>query len=80
LGAEGQSELFRMIVEFLPFPLYVLDASNYTIRFANSATRKGRSIANQTACYALFHKRDRPCEWGEQPCPAERVRRTKQPR
>lgn len=79
MGIERQSEFLTSILESLPYPLYVFDAFDYTIKFANSAARLGTSVADQTTCYALSHKRDRVCGSAEHPCPAEMVKRTKLP-
>ena len=79
MGTEFQSEFLTSILESLPYPLYVFDAFDCTIKFANSAARNGRSITNQTTCYALSHRRDRVCGPADHQCPIETVKRTKQP-
>ena len=73
-----QNEFLNSVVESLTHPFYVLDAHDYTIKMANSATRMGR-LAENTTCYAMTHRSDRPCEATEHPCPLREVKRTKQP-
>ena len=43
---------------------------------ANSAARLG-SISEDSTCYALTHKRSRPCEGAGHTCPLEVVKKTK---
>ena len=73
-----QNEFLNSVVESLTHPFYVLDAHDYTIKMANSATRLGH-LAENTTCYAMTHRSDRPCEATEHPCPLREVKRTKQP-
>jgi len=71
------SEFLEKVLESLTHPFYVIDAKDYTIKMANSASRFGELTGNCT-CYALTHRRDAPCA-GEHPCPLEIVRSTRQP-
>ncbi|MCK5343237.1 MAG: PAS domain S-box protein, partial [Candidatus Heimdallarchaeota archaeon] len=73
-----QSEFLSLVVEAIPHPFYVVDAFDYTIKIANSATHIS-PLPKDTTCYALTHKSDRPCESVVHPCPLEIVRETKQP-
>ena len=73
-----RTEFLNLVLESLPHPFYVIDAFDYTIRLANSAALLGR-LSKQSTCYALTHKRDRPCGSEEHPCPVETIKRTKQP-
>jgi len=66
------------VLESLPYPFYVIDAKDYTIKMANSAARLG-SISEDSTCYALTHKRSRPCRGAEHTCPLEEVKKTKKP-
>ena len=65
-------------IESLPHPFYVVDANNYKIMMANSATYTG-SLPEDTTCYALTHKNDQPCKSPQHPCALELVKKTKQP-
>lgn len=71
-----QAEFLHLVLESLPHPFYVIDASDYTIRLANSATHKGH-LSKDVTCYALTHRSDRPCGSEDHPCPLEIVKNTK---
>ena len=49
---------FSSILESLPHPFYVVDASDYRITVANSAAQPG-PLSNGSTCYALMHHRER---------------------
>jgi PAS domain S-box-containing protein len=66
------------IIESLTYPFYVIDASDYTIKMANSAVGLANLSENST-CYALTHKSSKPCEGKEHPCPLKDVKKTKKP-
>lgn len=67
-----------LIWDSLPNPFYVIDASDYTIKVANSAANFGH-LQKDSNCYALTHKTARPCGSAEHPCPLEKIRETKRP-
>jgi len=73
-----QNEFLNTILESLTHPFFVIDANDYTIKIANSAAKAGNLSPNLT-CYALGHKRDKPCGSTEHPCPLEEVKRSKKP-
>jgi len=73
-----KTEFLNLILESLPHPFCVIDASDYTIRVANSAAHMGRLSKNIT-CHAFLHKSTRPCGTERHPCPLEIVKQTKQP-
>ena len=75
---KGQREFLNRTIDSLPYPFYVIDASDYTIKLSNSAAALDRP-STATTCYALTHKNDRPCESPEHPCPLEIIKKTKQP-
>ncbi len=75
---EQQSVFLDLILESLPNPFYVIDASDYTIRVANSAAQFGE-LSKDSTCYALTHKSDTPCSLEEHPCPFEKIKKTKRP-
>ena len=72
-----QNEFLNNILESLTYPFYVIDANDYTIKTANSAASLGDLSGNRT-CYALTHKRDKPCT-DEHICPLQEVKKTKKP-
>lgn len=74
-----QNEFLKSILESLTYPFYVLNAKDYRIQMANSATGMVRLNETITTCYALTHKRASPCDGREHSCPLEMVKRTKKP-
>jgi len=72
-----QNEFLNNILESLTYPFYVIDANDYTIKIANSAANLG-ALSEKTTCYALTHKRDKPCT-DEHICPLQEVKKTKKP-
>ncbi len=75
---EKQTEFLNLVLESLSHPFYVIDVETYAITLANSAAQMGR-LRGESTCYALTHKRDRPCQSDEHPCPLEIIKRTGKP-
>ena len=73
-----QNEFFHHVLESLTHPFYVLDANDYTIKVANSAARLG-DLSSKPTCFALTHRRDKPCSGNEHTCPLQVVKKTKKP-
>jgi len=76
---QQQNQLFVDAIESLPHAFYVINANDYRILIANSATRIFGEITEDTTCYALTHKLDHPCRGTEHTCPLEKVKKTKKP-
>jgi len=76
--AQQQSEFLQTTLESLPHPFYVVDANDYTIELANSATSEG-ALPESSTCHAFIHKRGHPCGGEDHPCPLEQVKRTRKP-
>ncbi|MCK4884796.1 PAS domain-containing sensor histidine kinase, partial [Candidatus Bathyarchaeota archaeon] len=72
-----QNEFLNNALEALTHPFYVIDADDYTIQLANSATGFSNLAENRT-CYQVTHKRKKPCS-ADHPCPLEIVKKTKKP-
>ncbi|MHC3129265.1 MAG: PAS domain S-box protein [Candidatus Bathyarchaeota archaeon] len=72
-----QNEFLNSALDALTHPFYVIDADDYTIQLANSATGFG-NLAENSTCYQVTHKRKKPCS-AEHPCPLEIVKKTKKP-
>jgi len=72
-----QNEFLNSALEALTHPFYVIDADDYTIQLANSATGFA-NLAEHSTCYQVIHKRKKPCS-AEHPCPLEIVKKTKKP-
>ncbi len=74
-----QHQLFENTIESLPHPFYVIDANDYTIKIANTATALFGSISEDTTCYTLTHNHKQPCRGTKHTCPLEEVKKTKKP-
>ncbi|HDH13574.1 MAG TPA: HAMP domain-containing protein [Nitrospirae bacterium] len=75
---QSQKEFLSHVVESIPYPFYVIDAYDYSIKFANSALSSDGTWKNST-CYAITHHMDKPCESEEHGCPLKKVKQTKKP-
>ncbi len=75
-GIRRQNEFLNNILESITHPFYVIDVHDYTVKIANSAAHLGNLSENPT-CYALTHKRSKPCEGIEHPCSIREVKKTK---
>ena len=75
---EQHTGFLDLVLESLPYPFYVIDAFDYSIKLANSAAQFGRLSKNST-CYALTHNSDIPCTSARHPCPIEKIKKTKRP-
>ncbi len=73
-----QTDFLKSVLESLPYPFYVIDASDYTIKLANSAANTGQ-LSDGVTCHTFTHHRDKPCSQEGHPCPLEIVRKTKKP-
>ncbi len=71
-------QFLETVIESIPYPFYVINANDYTIKMANSAARISASNKKST-CYALAHKRSKPCDTKGHPCPLEIIKKTKEP-
>ena len=72
---QKQKKFIEYILNSLTHPFYVIDANNYSIKLANTATGI-YDVSKYTTCYALTHKSDKPCT-DEHSCPLEEVKKTK---
>jgi len=75
---QQQVAFLNNVIESLPHPFYVVDANDYTIEIANSASRLGE-LGSQSTCYSLTHGQDKPCSTDDHFCPLDIIKRTKQP-
>jgi signal transduction histidine kinase/CheY-like chemotaxis protein/HAMP domain-containing protein len=73
-----QNELLNNIMNSLTNPFYVIDAKSYTITMANSAAHFG-DLTENTKCYSMTHKHDKPCEGEEHPCTIKEIMKTRKP-
>ena len=72
-------EFLVPVLENLPHPFYVIDASDYVICLTNSARAYRGELTARITCHALLHQRDKPCALEGYPCPVEKVKETKKP-
>jgi PAS domain-containing protein len=75
LGQE-QNDFLANIIEFLPYPFYVIDAHDYKIRLANSAAGSLKA-AKDSPCYIVTHRRAAPCAKSGCLCPLDEVKKTR---
>lgn len=71
-------EFLNNLIESIPYPFYVIDASDYSIILANSVATE-RGVRKGTTCYAVTHQRDEPCGGEDHYCPLQEVKKTKRP-
>ena len=73
-------EFLVPVLENLPHPFCVIDASDYVICLTNSARAYRGELTTRITCHALLHQKDKPCASEEGcPCPVEKVKETKKP-
>jgi PAS domain S-box-containing protein len=73
-----QNKFLKDVMCSLTHPFYVLDPKDYRIVLQNTATGWS-NISEDTKCYTLTHKLDKPCSGKDYPCPLEEVKKTKMP-
>jgi PAS domain S-box-containing protein len=78
LSLKKQNDFLNNLLESLTHPFYVIDAKNYCIRLANSASHMDNQDNNEK-CYRLTHNRNQPCDCKDHPCPLQIVKETKNP-
>jgi len=70
-----RTKFLSNVLESLTHPFYVIDANDYTIQMANSAAYSW-TLPERATCYMISHKRDKPCDGKEHPCPLEEIKKT----
>ena len=73
-----KNEFLNHVLESLTQPFYVIDAEDFTVTLANSAAGFGKLTKN-SKCYALTHKRNKPCDDENSPCPIKQIKETGKP-
>lgn len=74
--AARQISSLRNIIEALPYPFYVIDVNDYTVKLANSAARLIGRVQPGSRCFEVSHQRKTPCQGADHPCPLHQVKRT----
>ena len=75
---KGPFDSFQVLVESLPHPVYVIDAHDFTIKYANPAAGLS-DIDAHSKCYKVIHGLSKPCSQHEHQCPLKMVKETRQP-
>ncbi|MCX5873244.1 MAG: ATP-binding protein [Deltaproteobacteria bacterium] len=73
-----QNDFLHTVLESLAHPFYVIDAEDYSLSLANTASRLANPQGSAT-CYGLTHLRSEPCSGSEYPCPLQEIRKTGKP-
>ncbi|HTG01602.1 MAG TPA: PAS domain S-box protein [Nitrospirota bacterium] len=73
-----KNKFLTKVIDALPHPFYVIDASNYRLKLANYAACPG-SIPKEATCHEFSHQRRKPCRGDQHPCPLKKIRETGQP-
>ncbi|MBP7602797.1 MAG: PAS domain S-box protein [Spirochaetes bacterium] len=74
----AQNAFMMMVLESIPYPFFVIDTRDYSVKIANSATRN-MGIDINDKCYCLMHKKGTPCADEGFACPMVEVLRTRKP-
>ena len=72
-----KNQFVNATLESLPYPFYVIDTENYTIKLANSAAHK-QGLREGSYCY-VAHKNTKPCDTKDHQCPLREAKKTKKP-
>ncbi len=72
-----QRQYLINVIESLPHPFYVINATDYTVKLANK--HAGSPLTPGITCHLLTHDNQFPCGSDKHPCPLEVVKRTKEP-
>jgi nitrogen-specific signal transduction histidine kinase len=75
---KNRNRLLQSTFEAIPYPFYVIDANDYTVKMANAAAAFG-DLTRGKPCYNLTHGKDKPCDSKTDPCPLVQMKQTKKP-
>ena len=73
---KDQNQFIVTVFESLSHPFYVIDASDFTIKMANSAAHTD-GLPDPTYCYNILHNQEIPCNSKGYLCPMEEVKNLK---
>ncbi|MDP2218373.1 MAG: PAS domain S-box protein, partial [Methanolobus sp.] len=74
-----QDKVLNVTLDALTHPFMIIDASDHTIRLANSFATSHYNITPSSKCYEASHGLCEPCCGSEHPCPMEEIRKTGKP-
>ena len=70
-------DYIQKVVDTIPDPTMVIDINSHELKLINQSAldlyNNGQSIAPQTTCYRLSHKRSNPCKGQLDPCPIKQI-------
>lgn len=72
------NEFLHSVIEALSHPFYVINAGDYTVAMANSASNFGH-LTDKSTCYALTHNSDSPCSGDDHPCTIREIMKKRRP-
>ena len=76
---QQQNGFLTDILHSIVFPKYVVDAKDFSVKFANRAARQNKgSLSEGTKCYSYIHGYKEPCGNTGFVCLLEQVKKTKQ--
>ncbi|MBF0474297.1 MAG: PAS domain S-box protein [Deltaproteobacteria bacterium] len=74
---QEQNLILDNVVKDMPYPFFIINAHDYTIRLTNMPLRN--DLTEPATCYSISHQRNSPCEGDEHPCPLVKVKKTGKP-
>ena len=75
---QAQHKFLQHVIDSLDHPFYVINANNYQIELANSATH-ALGLLPKATCHKLTHRSNTPCTGANDPCPLQEVKKTNKP-
>lgn len=73
---QKQNEFLNNVLESVQHPFFVINAEDYSILMANSATNAG-DLSKKPTCHAITHNTGKLCNENEHLCPLKEMKRTK---
>jgi len=71
-------EFLTSVLDSLEHPFLVINIDDFTIDMINSTAWRGK-LAKGAKCYEISHRKVRPCNDLEHPCPLDHIKRTGHP-
>jgi len=74
-----KNEFHQTTLNALPYPFYVIDAEDYTIKLSNLAYYIGKALPEKATCHQITRKSSVPCNSEAYPCPIQELKKTDSP-
>lgn len=71
---QERESFITSVYNSIPYPLYVIDAGDLTVKAINISANNGELLEN-TKCYSYIRNRETPCGDEEYPCLIEQVKK-----